>query len=67
MAVARVTELVASSDKGFEDAIKAGVDRAAKTLRGITGVEVTKQAIKVEKNKVKEYRVHLSVTFILEN
>jgi dodecin len=66
MAVARVTELVASSDKGFDDAIKAGVDRAAKTLRGITGIEVVRQNIKVEKNKIKEYRVHLNVTFILE-
>ncbi len=66
MAVARVTELVASSDKSFDDAIKAGVDRAAKTLRGITGIEIVRQKIKVEKNKIKEYRVHMSVTFVLE-
>jgi hypothetical protein len=66
MAVARVTELVASSDRSFEEAIRQGVERAAKTLRGITGVEVTRQTVKVEKNKIKEYRVHLNVTFVLE-
>jgi hypothetical protein len=66
MAVARVTELVASSDRSFEEAIRQGVERAAKTLRGITGVEVTRQTVKVEKNKIKEYRVHMSVTFVLE-
>ena len=66
MAIARVTELVASSDKGFDDAIKAGIDRATKTLRGLTGVEITRQTVKVEKNKIKEYRVHLHVTFVLE-
>lgn len=66
MAVARVTELVASSDKSFDDAIKAAIERAAKTLRGITGVEVTRQTVKVEKNKPKEWRVHLNVTFVLE-
>ena len=66
MAIARVTELVASSNKGFEDAIKLGIDRAAKTLRGITGMEVTRQTVKIEKNKVSEYRVHLNVTFVLE-
>ena len=66
MAIARVTELVASSDKGFDEAIKAGIDRATKTLRGLTGVEITRQTIKVEKNKIKEYRVHLHVTFVLE-
>lgn len=66
MAIARVTELVASSPRGFEDAIKLGIDRAAKTLRGITGMEVTRQTVKIEKNKVSEYRVHLNVTFVLE-
>ncbi|MCE9582429.1 MAG: dodecin family protein [Planctomycetes bacterium] len=66
MAVARVTELVASSDKSFDDAIKAGVSRATKTLRGITGVEIVRQTIKVEKNKIQEYRVHINVTFVLE-
>jgi flavin-binding protein dodecin len=66
MAVARVTELVASSDKSFDDAIKAGISRATKTLRGITGVEIVRQTIKVEKNKIQEYRVHINVTFVLE-
>ena len=37
MAVARVTEVVASSDKSFEDAITQGIERAARTLRGMTG------------------------------
>jgi flavin-binding protein dodecin len=66
MAIARVTELVASSEKSFEDAIKAGVDRAAKTIRGITGVEVIRMQAKVEKNKIKEFRAHMNVTFVLE-
>lgn len=66
MAVARVTELVASSDKSFDDAVKAGIDRATKTLRGITGVEIVRQKVKIEKNKIKEYRVHMNVTFVLE-
>lgn len=66
MAVARVTELVASSGKSFDDAVKAGIDRATKTLRGITGVEIVRQKVKIEKNKIKEYRVHMNVTFVLE-
>jgi flavin-binding protein dodecin len=35
--VARVTEIIAGSSKGFEDAVKVGFARATKTLRGITG------------------------------
>jgi hypothetical protein len=66
MAVARVTELTASSSKGIEDAVNEGLKRASKTLRGITGVEVTGIKAKVNKGKVEEYRVNLKLTFILE-
>jgi hypothetical protein len=66
MAVARVTEIVASSEKSFDDAVRAGIDRAAKTVRGITGVEVVRMQAKVEKNKVKEFRCTMKVTFVLE-
>ncbi|MFH1228768.1 MAG: dodecin family protein [Planctomycetota bacterium] len=41
--------------------------RATKTLRGITGAEVTKTNVKVEKGKVIEYRVHMNITFVLED
>ena len=40
MAVARVTELIASSPDGFREAVEEGLERAAKTLRGITGLEI---------------------------
>ena len=66
MSVARVTKLTASSTKGFQDAVDAAVKRAAKTLRGITGIEVLSQKAKINKGKIEEYRVTLEVTFILE-
>jgi flavin-binding protein dodecin len=67
MAVARVTQIVASSPKGLEEAIQEGLKRANKTLRGITGFEVTKINAKVQNGKIFEYRVHLNITFILED
>ncbi|MBI4711777.1 MAG: dodecin domain-containing protein [Planctomycetes bacterium] len=67
MAVARVTQIVSSSPKGLEEAIQEGLRRANKTLRGITGLEVTKVNAKVQNGKIVEYRVHLSVTFVLED
>jgi len=66
MATARVSEIVASSPDSFEAAVKQGLKRATKTLRGITGFEVTRMQGKVEKGKLKEYRVHMNVTFVLE-
>jgi len=67
MAVARVTELTASSIKGFENAVEEGFERAKKTLRGITGIEVVNMRVAVENNEIKEYRVRMKVTFILES
>jgi flavin-binding protein dodecin len=66
MAVARVTKITASSKKGFEDAVKTGLSRAAKTVRGITGLEIVSQKAKVEDGKLTEYRVTMELTFILE-
>ena len=67
MSVARVTEITAASDKGFEDAVRIGIDRAAKTLDNVKGAWIQDQEIKVDGDKVVEYRVHMKVTFILKD
>ncbi len=66
MAVARVTEITASSPKGIEQAIEDGLRRASKTLRGITGMEVVSVKAKVARGRIQEYRVSLKITFVLE-
>lgn len=65
--VARVTEIIASSPKGFEDAVRVGVDRACKTLDGVQGAWVKDQKVVVKKGKIVEYRVGLMVTFVLND
>ena len=68
MSVARVTEIKASSAKGFDDAIRTGVARASKTLKNVRGAWVQNQEVLVdEKGNITEYRVQLKVTFILED
>ena len=66
MAIARITDIIASSKEGWEDAARQALTRAAKTLRGITGFEVTRQNAKVENGRIVEYRVECRITFILE-
>jgi len=66
MAVARVSKITASSKKSFQDAVSEGLARAAKTLRGITGLEVLSQKAKIDGGKITEYRVTLEITFLLE-
>ena len=67
MSVARVTEITAASAKGFEDAVRIGIDRAAKTLDNVKGAWIQDQEVKVDGDKVVEYRVHMKVTFILKD
>jgi dodecin len=66
MAVARVTEIRASSPDGFQEAVLEGVRRAAETLRGITGLEVIDKRVKVTGGKIVEYRVDMKLIFVLE-
>jgi hypothetical protein len=67
MSVAKVSEIIASSPKSFEDAVASGIERASKTLKNIRGAWIAEQKVKVEKGKVVEYRVTMRVTFVLKD
>ena len=67
MSVARVTEVIAQSEISFEDAVKVGVARANKTLKNVSGAWVQDQKVIVEDGRITEYRVHLKITFVLED
>jgi dodecin len=67
MSIARVTELSATSETSFEDAINEAVARATKTLRGVEGAWVKDMNVSIEDGNIKGYRVNLEVTFQLED
>jgi flavin-binding protein dodecin len=67
MAVARITEIIGSSEKSWEDAVHNALKRANKTLRGLTGLEITKMNAQIHNGKITEYRAHIKITFILED
>lgn len=68
MSVSRISEIKAASTKSFDDAIKQGVARASKTLRNVKSAWVVNQDVRVGENgEITEYRVHLKVTFILDD
>ena len=66
MSVARVTELSATSETGFEDAINEAVTRATKTLRGVEGAWVKDMNVVIEDGNVVGYKVNVEITFLLE-
>ena len=65
MSVARVTEIIASSTKSFDDALEEGVKRATHTLENVSSVWVKDQSVVIKDNKIVAYKVALKVTFIL--
>jgi len=67
MSIAKVTEVISSSSKSFDDAVENGIKRASKTLKGITGAWVADQKVTVKDGKIDEYRVVLKLTFVLED
>ncbi len=67
MSIAKTTEIITSSSKSFEDAIKKGIERADKTIDLIKSAWVKDQKVVVEKGKIVEYRVTMKVTFVLKD
>jgi dodecin len=66
MSVARVTEISSTSPQSFEDAVKQGIERATKTLRGVTAAWIKDQRVKLDNGRIAEYQVNMEVTFVLE-
>lgn len=64
--VAKITQIIAESPKGFDDAVKVGFARAVETLRGITGLRIAEQRVSVKDKKIATFRVKMEVIFILE-
>jgi dodecin len=65
--VAKVSEISARSEKSFEDAIRLGLARASKTLRGVNSAWVKEQRVDVENGQIKGYQVNMMVTFVLDD
>jgi flavin-binding protein dodecin len=67
MSVATVTEISATSEQGFEDAVQQVIARANKTLRNIQGAWVKDMNVLIEDGNITGYKVNLEVTFVLED
>ncbi|MDQ3690649.1 MAG: dodecin family protein [Chloroflexota bacterium] len=67
MSVAKVTELSCSSTESFEDAIRQGIERASKTLRGVRSAWVKEQRVNVNREGGIEFQANILVTFLLED
>lgn len=66
--IAKVAEIVGSSEKGWEDAVKVALDEAKKTIRGITGIEILNKTAKVDPNtgNITTYKATIKLAFGIE-
>lgn len=67
MSVERITELSATSETSFEDAIQQAISRATSTLRGVEGAWIKDQNVVIKDGNITGYKVNLEVTFVLED
>jgi hypothetical protein len=66
MSVHKVIEVLAQSDKGWEDAARKAVREASETLKGIKAVYVENMQGVVENGEITAYRVNVKITFEVE-
>jgi len=67
MSVAKISEIISSSNKSFDHAVQLGIERANKTLENVKGAWIKGHKIVVENGRIIEYRVTLKVTFVLND
>ncbi|MDP5230591.1 MAG: dodecin family protein [Cellulophaga sp.] len=63
MAILKVIEVLANSEKGWEDAAQKAVAQASKTVKNIRSVYINEQSASVEDGKITDYRVNVKITF----
>jgi dodecin len=66
VSVAKIIELTATSPESFEDACRQGLEKAGETVRNIQSAWVDGQEVIVENGSMKEFHVHLKVTFLVD-
>lgn len=67
MAIAKVTEISASSTQGFEDAVREGIKRASKTLHNMKKVWINEQHVVIRDDAIAEWHVNMRITFVLDD
>jgi flavin-binding protein dodecin len=67
MSIAKVSEISATSTKGFEDAVELGLARANKTLRNVLSAWIKEQQVRVKDGVITEFQVNMMVTFVIDD
>lgn len=67
MRIVKVIEVLAESDKSWEDAAQEAVKEASKTVKNIKSIYIENMEAKVDKKKIVSYRINAKISFVLES
>jgi dodecin len=66
MGVIKTIDLVGVSSESWRDAAQQALTEAAKTIRGIDGMDILETSARVHDNKITEYHTHVRIKFLIE-
>ncbi len=66
MSVVKVIEVIAQSEKSWEDAVQSAVTEASKSIENIKSIYIKDFSAKVEDNKIVSYRVDTKISFVVK-
>lgn len=66
MAIVKVIEVLAESEKSWEQAAQNALQEAAKTVRNIRSIYIKEMEAKVENNKIAQYRINAKISFEID-
>lgn len=64
--VVKVIEVLAQSEKSWEDAAAGAVKAASKSIKNIRGININNMSAKVEGKKIVKYRINASISFVID-
>ncbi len=65
MSVVKVIEVLAESEKSWEDATQKALDEASKTVKNIESIYIKEMQAVVENNQIVSYRVNAKISFVV--
>ena len=66
MSMLKVIEVLAESNKSWEDAAQQAVTHAAKTVRNVKSIWIENFEATVEDGKLKHYRINAKISFVVD-
>jgi flavin-binding protein dodecin len=66
MSIVKVIEVLAQSEKSWEDAAQVAVSKSAESLHNIKSIYIKELEAVVDNGQIAEYRINAKISFLLD-